>query len=55
MSNLHSFISIGALLPVSFLSLRFKAAMLENSMVETENKIYLTAFPIVNNLIEKIK
>ena len=55
MSTNHSFFSIGALLVFSLISLRFNASVLENSTVETENKIYLTAFSLADDLIEEIK
>ena len=55
MSSVHSFLSLGALLLVSLISLRFNSAVLENSTIETENKVYLTAFSLANDLIEEIK
>ena len=55
MSNSHSFLSIGALFLLSMVSLRFNSALLENLTIETENKIYLTAFSLADDLIEEIK
>ena len=55
MSNLHSFLSLGALLLISLISLRFNSSVLENSNIETENKVYLTAFSLANDLIEEMK
>lgn len=55
MSNSHSMLSIGALLLLSFVSLRFNANLLEHSTVEVENKVYLTAFSLADDLIEEIK
>ena len=55
MSSVHSFLSLGALLLISLISLRFNSAVLENSTIETENKVYLTAFSLANDLIEEIK
>ena len=55
MSNLHSFFSLGALVLMALISLRFNSAALENSTIETENKVYLTAFSLANDLIEEIK
>jgi hypothetical protein len=55
MSNLHSFFSLGALVLIALISLRFNSAVLENSTIETENKVYLTAFSLANDLIEEIK
>jgi hypothetical protein len=55
MSGSSSFLSLGALLLLSLVSLRFNSAVLENSTIETENKVYLTAFSLANDLIEEIK
>jgi hypothetical protein len=55
MSSTHSFLSLGALLLFSLISLRFNSAVLENSKIETENKVYLTAFSLADDLIEEIK
>jgi hypothetical protein len=55
MSNTHSFLSIGALTIFSFVTLRFNTSVLENQTIETENKIYLTAFSLADDLIEEIK
>ncbi|MDX1372626.1 MAG: hypothetical protein R3321_09145, partial [Nitrososphaeraceae archaeon] len=55
MGSTNSTLSIGALLFLSLISLRFNASVLENSTVETENKIYLTAFSLADDLIEEIK
>ena len=55
MSSVHSFLSLGALLLISLISLRFNSAVLENSTIETENKVYLTGFSLANDLIEEIK
>ncbi len=55
MSTNQSLFSIGALLLFSLISLRFNSTLLENSTVETENKVYLTAFSLADDLIEEIK
>ncbi|MBT8378276.1 MAG: hypothetical protein KJN64_03505 [Ignavibacteria bacterium] len=55
MSNSQSILSIGALLFLSLISLRFNTSALENATVEVENKIYLTAFSLADDLIEEIK
>jgi hypothetical protein len=47
--------SIGALLFLSLITLRFNTSVLENTTIETENKIYLTAFSLADDLIEEIK
>ena len=55
MSSNQSLFSIGALLLFSLISMRFNSTLLENSTVETENKVYLTAFSLADDLIEEIK
>ncbi len=55
MSTNQSLFSIGALLLFALISLRFNSTLLENSTVETENKVYLTAFSLADDLIEEIK
>jgi hypothetical protein len=37
------------------ISLRFNSSALENATVEVENKVYLTAFSLADDLIEEIK
>jgi len=56
MSNgVQSFLSLGALMIFSLISLRFDTAVLQNVEVEVENKVYLTAFSLADDLIEEIK
>lgn len=55
MSNIQSFLSIGAITLMSLVSLRFNEAVLQNSTIEVENKVYLTAFSLADDLIEEIK
>lgn len=56
MSNgVQSFLSLGALMIFSLISLRFDSAVLQNVEVEVENKVYLTAFSLADDLLEEIK
>jgi len=55
MNTGQSFLSIGALLLFSLVSLNFNASVLSNTTVEVENKVYLTAFSLADDLIEEIK
>ena len=48
-------LSLGALLLLSLVSLRFNSSVLDNTTIETENKVYLTAFSLADDLIEEIK
>lgn len=51
----QSFLAIGALMLFSLISLQFNSVVLQNSTVELENKVYLTAFSLADDLIEEIK
>ncbi|HEX9252793.1 MAG TPA: hypothetical protein VF870_11165 [Ignavibacteriaceae bacterium] len=56
MSNgVQSFLSLGAMMIFSLISLRFDTAVLQNTEVEVENKVYLTAFSLADDLLEEIK
>lgn len=55
MSTGESLISIGALIVFSLVSLNFNTTILENTTVEVENKVYLTAFSLADDLIEEIR
>ena len=55
MSNIQSMVSLGALLIFSLISLRFDSAVLQNTEIEVENKVYLTAFSLADDLLEEIK
>ena len=51
----NSFLAIGAMLILALISLRFNSTVLENRTTEIENKVYLTAFSLADDLIEEIK
>ncbi|MDP3831201.1 MAG: hypothetical protein Q8Q47_08020 [Ignavibacteriaceae bacterium] len=53
--GIQSMLTIGALMILSMTSLFFNKAILENSTVELENKVYLTAFSIADDMLEEIK
>jgi hypothetical protein len=55
MNNIQSLLSIGAIALFSLISIRFNSSVLENMTVEVENKVYLTAFSLADDLIEEIK
>jgi len=55
MNTGQSLLSIGALFLLSLVSLRYNSTVLESTTVETENKVYLTAFSLADDLIEEIK
>ena len=51
----NQFISIGAIALLALISLRFDSTVLETKQTEVENKVYLTAFSLADDLIEEIK
>jgi hypothetical protein len=55
MTGTHSFLTLGAMALLALISLRFNTTLLENRTVEIENKVYLTAFSLADDLIEQIK
>ena len=55
MSNIQSMLAIGSLFLLSMVSLNFNSALLQSNTAEIENKVYLTAFSLADDLIEEIK
>jgi hypothetical protein len=55
MNTGQSLMSVGALFILALVSLRFNSVVLQNTALETENKVYLTAFSLADDLIEEIK
>lgn len=55
MNTGQSLLSIGALAVFSLVSLNFNSTILNNTTVEVENKVYLTAFSLADDLIEEIR
>lgn len=55
MNGVQSMITIGAIAIFSLISIKFNSTVLETTNVEVENKIYLTAFSLADDLIEEIK
>ncbi len=55
MSNIQQLLTMGALLILSLTSLRFNTAVLETTTRELENKVYLTAFSLADDMVEEIK
>jgi len=51
----NQFLSIGAIALLALVSLSFNTTVLETRTTEIENKIYLTAFSLADDLIEEIK
>lgn len=55
MNSVQSMLTMGALVLLSLASLRFNTSVLENSTAQIENKVYLTAFSLADDMIETIK
>ena len=55
MQNIQTYLTMGGLVLLSLTSLRFNSAILETSTADIENKVYLTAFSLADDLIEEIK
>ncbi len=55
MNSVQSMLTMGALVLLSLSSLRFNNSVLENSTAQIENKVYLTAFSLADDMIETIK
>jgi hypothetical protein len=55
MNNLQSILAIGSIFLLAMVSLSFNSALLQSNTVEIENKVYLTAFSLADDLIEEIK
>lgn len=55
MSSIQQLLILGGMLILSLTSLRFNTAVLETTSVEVENKVYLTAFSLADDMIEEIK
>jgi len=55
MSGIQSLLAIGAVLLFGLVTLRFNSTVVQNISLEVENKVYLTAFSIADDMIEEIK
>ena len=55
MQNIQTYLTIGGLLLFSLTSLRFNSAILTTSTSDLQNKVYLTAFSLADDMIEEMK
>jgi len=55
MGNVQSLLAIGSIVLFSFVSYNFNSSVLINLGLEVENKVYLTAFSLADDMIEEIK
>ncbi len=55
MNGIQTILTIGGMMLLALISLQFNSSVLQSSTADLNNKVYLTAFSIVDNLIEEIK
>ena len=55
MASIQSLLALGALIIFSIISLLFNSSVLQNTTLEIEDKVYLTAFSLADDLIEEMK
>ncbi len=55
MGGIQMILSLGAMLIFALTSIGFNKAYLHTTTVETENKVYLTAFSLADDMLEEIK
>lgn len=55
MASIQSILALGALVIFSIVSLLFNSSYMQSSAVEIEDKVYLTAFSLADDLIEEMK
>ena len=55
MASIQSILAVGALVIFSIVSLLFNSSVLQNTTIEIEDKVYLNAFSLADDLIEEMK
>ena len=55
MSSTQTLLTIGAMMILALVALRFNSAMLTTQSADLSNKVYLTAFSLADNVIEEAK
>ncbi len=55
MSGIQSLLAIGAIWLFALVSINFNTTVVQNISTEVENKVYLTAFSLADDIIEEIK
>lgn len=53
--NINTMLAMGALVIFSMISLNFNGVVMQNLTNEIDNKVFLTAFSLADDLIEEIK
>lgn len=55
MTGIQSLLAIGAIWLFALISINFNSTVVHNISIEVENKVYLTAFSLADDMIEEIK
>jgi hypothetical protein len=55
MANIQSILALGAMIILSLVSLLFNSSALQSTNIELQDKVYLTAFSLADDLIEEMK
>jgi hypothetical protein len=55
MSGIQSLLAIGAVWLFAIITINFNSTVVHNISIEVENKVYLTAFSLADDMIEEIK
>ena len=55
MSGIQSLLAIGAVWLFALITINFNSTVVHNISIEVENKVYLTAFSLADDMIEEIK
>ena len=55
MSSTQTLLTIGAMMILALVALRFNSALVTSQSADLSNKVYLTAFSLADNIIEEAK
>lgn len=55
MANIQSILALGSMIILSLISLLFNSTALQSSKIELEDKVYLSAFSLADDLVEEMK
>jgi hypothetical protein len=55
MSGIQSLLALGAIWLFALVTINFNSTVVHNISIEVENKVYLTAFSLADDMIEEIK
>jgi len=55
MNGVQSILTIGGMILLALISMRFNSSVLQSTSSDLDNKVYLTSFSIADNMLEKIR